>query len=39
MIATERKYMFATRRNCSYSAFGKKVKRVYLPVLIGCRGA
>lgn len=34
MIATDKKYKFATRRNCSYNPFGKKDTRLYLPVLM-----
>ena len=34
MIATDKKYRFATRRNCSYRPFGKNVAGLYFPVLI-----
>lgn len=34
MIATDKKYKFATRRNCSYNPFGTKVTALYFPVLI-----
>ena len=34
MIATDKKYKFATRRNCSYNPFGKNDARLYFPVLM-----
>jgi hypothetical protein len=32
ITATDKKYRFATRRNCSYSPFGAKVTTLYFPV-------